>query len=215
MKTKGVFPVGLAIMALAALGTRCQNTSAPPDTIFDSDGETARDSDEDSNSSPGTGDDWASCDLTSECVLAANSCCGVCGPPTIGDVDGVNEEKLDEHFAVVCKDPSPLCPGCPSAPNPELVATCGEGECAAVDLGDEALTACDLSTDCVIRTPQCCECGADTSAYALIALRADQVDSLRQLVCDPDAICATCAPIYPENAQAICDDDGHCAVVVE
>ena len=57
-----------------------------------------------------------------DCVVQQNSCCGACGAPTIKQVDAVNQGKTAEHQKAVCSDPNPVCPGCASAPNPDLLA---------------------------------------------------------------------------------------------
>ena len=157
------------------------------------------------------GPDWAACLVPSDCVIVANSCCGVCGMPTLADMDAANKNFLEEHYDAVCDIPDPICPGCAEMPNPELVATCEEGRCLAVDLGAEDLTLCTSNDDCVIRTPVCCECGADMSPMSLVAIRNDGRSALEDLVCDPDFGCTECAPTYPDNVEAICDDDNHCA----
>lgn len=157
--------------------------------------------------------DWAACSVPSDCVLRANNCCGACGAPTINDLDGVNKNKIKEHFSAVCDDPSPICPGCPFISNPELLATCDEsGQCRAVDIGAEDIAACNDHEDCIVRTPACCECGADMGMLSLVAIRADARDELEQIVCDPNQGCAECIPVYPETVIAFCDEDKHCAL---
>jgi len=149
-------------------------------------------------------------------VLAANDCCGPCGAPQLGDVDAVNEDMLEEHFDEVCPDPNAEpCPDCPSAPNPFLVATCDGAHCQAVDLKQDPITECVENTDCRLRTADCCECGGNTDPWALIAIAVDAEGAYSELVCDPDAGCPECAPVYPEEASAHCDETGHCAVLIE
>ena len=154
---------------------------------------------------------WGGCDVSSDCTLAANTCCGVCGMPTASDVDGVNASRLDQHYDEVCPIPQP-CPDCPSALNPELVATCESGVCAVLDIHTADLSACTSADECVVRVPDCCECGADTSSYRLIAMRADRVGAYTARVCDPGTGCLACEPIYPAEATAICGTDGRCQV---
>ena len=161
----------------------------------------------------GEGPDWAACRASSDCVIVSNGCCDTCGMPTLADVDGVNKSFLGEHYDDVCPDPVP-CPRCATMPNPELIATCREGFCLAMDAGADELTACTSSEECVIRTPECCECGADMTPGALIAIRSDSRRELEELVCDPDSDCPACAPVYPDNVEAVCDDDSHCTALI-
>lgn len=156
---------------------------------------------------------WADCTMPSECVLRANSCCGVCGAPTIGDVDAVNSDRTTEHFNEVCPMPE-TCPDCPSALNPELIATCRAGRCAPIDVGDHGVTGCTSDLECVVRVPDCCPCGADTSPWNLIALRADELAAYEALVCDPAMACLECEPAYPADVSAVCGADGHCELLM-
>ena len=155
----------------------------------------------------GPGPDWAACRVPSDCVIVSNGCCDTCGMPTLADVDAVNKSFLAEHYDAVCGVPNPMCPECVTMLNPELIATCRDGFCLALDVGADEITACTSSEDCVIRTPECCECGADMTLGVLIAIRSDSRSDLEELVCDPDVDCAMCAPVYPDNVEAVCDDD--------
>ena len=162
----------------------------------------------------GPAPDWASCRVPSDCVIVSNGCCDTCGMPMLDDVDAVNKNFLGEHFDDVCGVPDPICPGCITMLNPELIATCREGFCLAMDVGAEDISECTSIEDCVIRTPECCECGADMTPGVLIAIRSDSRRDLEELVCDPDFDCPMCAPVYPDNVEAICDDDSHCTALI-
>lgn len=157
---------------------------------------------------PGPPPDWAACDANSQCVLAAASCCGVCGEPTLADVDGVHRDRLDAHFDAVCPDPVP-CPKCATTNNPDLFATCRAGSCVALDLTTEAASACAADSDCRVRTTGCCECGGSTAEADLIAVAITAEQDYASLVCDPSTSCPACQPIYPDDIEAWCDD-GHC-----
>ena len=153
---------------------------------------------------------WQACDLNSDCVLTPASCCAVCGAPRLGDVDAVNRERLDQHFADVCPNPGP-CPKCGVATNPELLATCDDSACRALDIREQEASACSTNADCRLRVTGCCECGGSTASSDLIAIRSDAESAYRALVCDPEQACAECAPVYPTDVEAYCATDGHCA----
>ncbi|MFO0555712.1 MAG: hypothetical protein U0271_45470 [Polyangiaceae bacterium] len=155
--------------------------------------------------------DWASCTLTSQCVLRANTCCGTCGEPTLADVDAVNSDKVDAHQQEVCPNPVP-CPDCISLVNPDLLATCTEGTCTAIDVRKDAVSACTADTDCRLRTQGCCECGGSTAEEDLIAVRVDAASDFAALACDPEVGCPACEPMYPTSVEAFCADDGHCDI---
>jgi len=168
--------------------------------------------DGDADGGDGDGDgDWAACSVPTDCVLAFNTCCGTCDVPTLEDFDAINASRSDDHFAEICPDQDPICPGCAAAPNPWLGATCTAGTCEGFDLEEDPLNTCTADTDCRLRAPGCCECGAPTDVWSIIALPDDAFEAYRDLVCEPDQACDLCAPTYPDELSAVCDD-GHCAV---
>lgn len=166
------------------------------------------------NTTGGTGGtqsrDWSGCELNSDCVLAAASCCAVCGEPALGDVDAVNRARLDAHSEAVCPNPVP-CPKCAEATNADLHATCNDGVCLALDIRDEEASACSSDDDCKLRVTGCCESGGSTAAWDLIAIARAGEPAYQALVCDPEQACDECAPIYPTDMEAYCATDGHCA----
>ncbi len=169
----------------------------------------------DAGPADGGGDDAfdAPCAEPSDCTLAANTCCGVCGRPSLGDMDAIAAAKEEAHRRAVCPDPDPICPGCAAMPNPNLGATCDreEGRCTAFDIEQHEVSACTRDEDCIVRVPDCCACGADTSAFNLVALRADRVADYLAMVCDTGMTCLECEPVYPPNVEAFCDRaSGHC-----
>lgn len=169
----------------------------------------------DAGPGPGLYDD---CTVTSECTLTASSCCGVCGQPTIGDVAAVNTRRTDAYYLdVACpsaRDEPPICPGCAGQPNPALVATCDmrgfRPACAVVDLSTPEYASCTRDRDCVLAAPQCCACG-EIDAFQTVAVRRDA--DLSAVLCDSDAACPPCVPIFDERASARCDA-GLCVVDV-
>lgn len=189
-----------------------------PDPHADPDATDISTDDADVSEDPGEEEtvvDFTVCTVPSECVFAIIDCCGPCGEPSLSDYDAINAEYLDEHHAVVCTDPDPICPGCAVMPNPELITTCdATGHCLGLDTGAEDLSLCTVDEDCRIRARDCCECGASMSYDNLIAIRTDAEAEYSDLVCDPDTGCFECAPEYPGDVQAVCDDDGHCTAWV-
>lgn len=157
--------------------------------------------------------DPRACSQPSDCVVTANTCCGECGQATLDGSTAVNEDALATYRDSLCDD-DPICPACPSAPNPELVATCEADRCEVVDLGMDALTECTSSDQCRVRTVDCCECGGATDPGSLIAIRADREGDYAALVCDLGTGCPECAPVYPSDVSAVCDA-GRCTLVYE
>jgi hypothetical protein len=166
------------------------------------------------SASTGAGTDpaFAACSTQGSCVLAANTCCGVCGMPTLDDVDPVNTAELDAHRAAVCPDPTGPCPACASEPNPNLFAYCdlGAGSCAEGDLSRSPFAECSGPDDCTLRLSlECCECGASGEWVAVAAAKQQELEGL---LCAPDVACAKCEPVPPADVTAACVQ-GYCAVV--
>ena len=155
------------------------------------------------------------CREPSECVLAISDCCGPCGRPSLADYDAIHVSEQEAHRMMVCTDPDPICPGCAAMPNPNLGATCARdtGRCEGFDLERHDVSVCRRDDDCIVRVPDCCACGADTSPYRLVALNRTKVGDFTAMVCDSTAVCAACEPTYPANVEAYCDDaSGRCRV---
>jgi hypothetical protein len=155
--------------------------------------------------------DLQACDGNEQCVVVPESCCGTCGAATPGDAIGVNVTQAGAYRALACEGHAG-CPACYVDQDPTLVGTCAAGRCAVVDLEEHAVTACAADEDCRLRTRDCCECGGDATVTGLIAIRADAEAAYVALVCNADTACAECAPIYPDEASAVCTSAGHCAV---
>jgi hypothetical protein len=152
-----------------------------------------------------------------ECVLAYDTCCGTCGDATLDDLAAINEDQRAAYQDALCGDPPPPCPGCAGNIPSELFAYCDAGTCRAADARDHALSACTESSECTLRWGlDCCEgCGggAQPPYFGLVALSLAGAAELPGLVCGSDDIgCPECEPIYPPDADAVCDR-GHCTVI--
>jgi len=173
--------------------------------------------------------DWSLCMATSECVVAAATCCGVCGAPTLVDVTGVNQSQRSVQSDEACGDPPPPCPECPSMNNPNLIATCqdvgfpGGDMCVVEDLTESALAECETDEECVLRSPTCCPSCDNLGPTGYVAINAANESGLQALLCDetPPA-CDDCVPFFPAGIRAICrpadgsgSDTRHCGVEFE
>lgn len=152
----------------------------------------------------GGGPSPTACTRNDDCIVIPESCCGSCGAPTRTDARAANRN----HVPVDPKCAMTGCPACYQEPDPTLLATCDHGDCRIVDLRLDPSTACKQDGECRLRSPDCCECGGRTSP--LVAISSEPLYSA--LVCD-DRACPECAPIYPTNWVATCDN-GHCATAV-
>lgn len=156
------------------------------------------------------GSPLAACEVNSDCIVVAESCCGSCGAPARGDAVAISRSRAAEHARDACKG-NVGCPACaPLFIDPTLVATCQAGVCELVDLRSHAASACERDQDCRLRTPDCCECGGDTSLGRLLGISTSSERDYAELVCDPDQACPECAPIYPPEVTVECSASGRC-----
>jgi hypothetical protein len=189
------------------------DTDTDSDGDVDGDADGDADADADSDTDADAYPDWSACAVTSDCQLRSSGCCAPCGMPELEDMDGVNEGHVDEHFAEVCPEMPPGgCPRCPNELNPWLFSPCLESVCTAVDIRRLEVTACAHDDECRLRARDCCECGADTSEYNLVAINAARSADFTGIACDPETECAGCMPDYPDTVEAFCTEEGHCAI---
>jgi hypothetical protein len=159
--------------------------------------------------------EWFECTVNSDCVVLPASCCGRCGAPARGDALAIQEESAQAYASRVCSN-NQGCPACaPLFIDPTLVATCRSGRCELVDLAEHPASQCAQADDCKLRTPDCCECGGDTSPGRLIGIAASAEREYARLVCDPDQACPECAPVYPSEVTVECNADGVCEAADE
>ena len=148
------------------------------------------------------------CAAAGDCVVTANTCCGVCGRPTLADVTAIPRDQRAAYRDSLCEDGA-ICPDCASMPNPHLVPTCEAGVCGVADLEADPMTACTADDDCRLRTQDCCECGGDLGT--LVAIRTDAEGDYVAIACGEDVGCPECAPTYPADVTATCEA-GRCTV---
>lgn len=155
---------------------------------------------------------FGACEHSYECVLRVPGCCGVCGQPTLADVEPINDAMSADFFEATCDEEEPICPDCAEMANPNLFAFCEAGQCAEADVMTEAWNQCQINEDCVLRVgTDCCESCTLGSYDDLIAVPVGS-SGLGERVCDDEpAPCPPCAPTYPAEAAAICDN-GACRV---
>ena len=204
--------LSLALGLLIGCGGKTADGTTTDDAATDSSasGDTSATSDT-SILPDGGGGDFTKCPEPGTCVLAAKSCCGVCGAPTLKDVAAVHESQVAAYSKAICPMPEP-CPDCPSALEPNLQAFCRSGRCAAVDIRTDDLSSCAKDDDCLMRYEACCECGA-SGDFNIIALNAMKAVDYSRERCKPSTGCPECAPAYPATLRAVCDAaTKHCVV---
>lgn len=159
--------------------------------------------------------DWDTCGVPGDCTLAAKGCCAPCGMPGIGDMDAVNQSKIDEHQKDVCGEEPPICPACATMTNPDLLAACalGQGKCVALEVSKSSFAECSKDDDCMLRAATCCGCGPYDKEQLLALNKTRNAAYMSELGCDL-VDCAPCdKPELPPGVKAVCDPQTkHCRV---
>lgn len=164
---------------------------------------------------PGGTPNYDACEVASDCVLAANGCCGVCDGPSVSGHDFRAFNKAHFQEASACPNADVACGACPT-PEGELtykyfVPNCVNNECVVEDIRKSDVTACNSADDCVLRSGTgCCEsCGG---VNEFVSVRND--GSLEELVCGTvQPPCDPCVSTPPSDARPHCNEDGHCSIV--
>ncbi len=154
--------------------------------------------------------DFFACEANSDCIVVPESCCGTCGAPTRGDAVAINAASVADRWERECSG-SMGCPTCaPLFIDPTLVATCRDQRCTLIDLRRDEISTCTQDLDCRLRTPDCCECGGDTSLGRLLGIAISAEPDYASLVCDPGQACDDCLPVYPDEVTVACSANGRC-----
>ncbi len=153
---------------------------------------------------------WAACQQPGECVVSPASCCGSCGAPTPGDMDGVNKSKLGDHSSDVCPGVQG-CPACFAETSQDLLGVCRASTCQAIEVSKDAISACDSDADCVLRAG-CCNCQGSPQKSAYAAVSKAGLAEYQANVCSSDGDCGCPAPSAPKF-KAVCGATKHCEVV--
>jgi len=208
-----VFVAAMLFGATSIIGVACGGTAVVDGSAGGAGGTTTTNTTTDTTTTTTTG--FADCDGPGQCTLTWTGCCEGCGIPELDDVVPVALAQLEAFRDQQCPVPE-ACPACASCLNGNLFAYCDEGTCRSADLRDHPFSECSAASDCTRRAgTNCCEsCGnISVECGGLVAINAQFQDDLASLVCEDDSACPPCAPIYPDEAFADCDD-GRCTLVI-
>lgn len=163
---------------------------------------------------PPQGEEFTRCQISRECVVTKNTCCGVCGEPSLEDLQGVHAQRvqdLDEHL---CGDPRPACPECvmmPPAGN--LLALCLRSNCVVVDqYTDFTFDRCGGRVDeCEVAANTCCPpCDQGFTRHNATAVSDDAALELRRTLCE-GTTCEPCnRPRPAAEVEAYCNENRRC-----
>lgn len=153
---------------------------------------------------------WAACTAPGQCVVAPASCCGSCGAPTPGDMEGVNQSKLSEHATGACPG-GQGCPACFMETSKDLLGVCRASTCQAIEVSKDAISACGVDADCVVRAG-CCDCQLSTEKSAYTAVSKAGLAEYTANACGAGVDCGCPSPSVPKF-KAVCGATKHCEVV--
>jgi len=204
------------LLALAVGGCHQSSSLAPPDGDGGSlrDGSTEPDAMRPPDASVIT-PDWAFCEMSEECIIRPESCCGQCGVATPDDMIGVNASFRSVYRdEVACAGDSIGCPECAAPRDPNLYAVCESNRCEARDLRRADLgQGCSEDSDCILVSPTCCGGCGELGREQLISILSDNSAALRdELDCSPDIDCPPCVGEPVTNLRAICSYANVCIV---
>ena len=148
----------------------------------------------------------SACETTPDCTID-HGCCGFCGTASVDQLIAVNVNYASYNSTECGLVDCEYC-----EPPPELAqfgARCDSGTCEVYDVRNSDLSACETDADCRLRLGLgCCE-GCSGDEWVAVSTS----DDVQQELCggEPQP-CPACATPQPEDLQAICGADGHCAV---
>ena len=145
-------------------------------------------------------DDGDVCVDDSDCTFANDGCCAPCEPVDIRQLIALNVAHAPQ--AGRCKFPTP-CGLCMFVPENEQTRKyfkpkCQNAHCTLIDLRETPLTACEKTSDCMLRdgTGCCPEC--DGAGWVAVNKSADFCGGKPTPPCDP------CISLPPKEWDAVC-----------
>jgi hypothetical protein len=207
--TPGATDGGLTDGAASLDGTTGDGSS-PVDGSIVNDGGAGRDG-KAPPEPPGGGPETA-CSTNDECSLVTASCCGYCSSPKTTDFIALVASRSQAWLARRCMG-DVACPGCvymPALGDGSIVPACRAGQCQALDVRTDSLSACTSDSDCFVRAKTCCECGSRWADDNLVAVT--DRSAYAELVCTTNTTCSPCSPTYPEDVRTVCQAN-HCRLI--
>ncbi len=146
------------------------------------------------------------CADATECTLINDDVCCGCGDEIVIHRDAVPDFLSGRGM---CEELP--CPPCEAPGFNPRVPTCDDtNRCVPFDITRSEYAVCETDADCRVRTKECCECGGSTDLPFLVAV-SRRGPSFEELVCPEGLGCLDCAPAYPDEVRARCDE-GFCAL---
>lgn len=149
---------------------------------------------------PNIQDDWDSCVADSDCTLVNQQCCAPCEPVTVEDVVAINDAHAPQRGA--CKFPTSCAPCMPVPDNAQtrkyFEPKCRNAHCTLIDIRETPLTACERTSDCMLRAGAGCCPECDGAGWIAVSKSADFCSGKPTPPCDP------CVSAPPKEWDAVC-----------
>lgn len=199
----------LSLLFCVLFACTSSHSSERTDTGADTSADGGFDATPDSTVDGGPITGWNVCNVSDDCILQERACCDSCVELSLDQVDAINSRSSTDHRNAYCMEPNPICPGCAPHPNPNLLARCEAAQCVGRDVRSSPASECTTDTDCVIRLPDCCACGAGDYPN-LVAVNPARGADIEALFCEAGGCALDCEPTAFPQYEAYCHSDGHC-----
>jgi hypothetical protein len=190
----------LGMMVVAA----CQSTSSS--TTTDGGASDASGSSLDA-SGPSVAEATA-CSGDGQCVLVQTGCCGCCAI----DYAAINRDAGRYPEPPCNRAPPPCPPPPPDNVAPQVEPFCVAGQCTPVDIRGDAISACAVDDDCMLRLPDCCGCGQG-APYQAIAIAKSKEAEYKTKICSGTESCGACTATFSEYRVACNQSTKHCQAI--
>jgi len=150
---------------------------------------------------PNVRDDWDECAKDSDCTSVSTSCCGECEPVAIEGLVAINFAHQTQYRDTNCPVAPPCVPCMPVRENERsekyFKPACRNAHCTLIDIRETPLTACEKTSDCVLRDGASCCSECDGSDWVAVNKNAD--------FCGGEMVaCRHCITPLPQEWAAVC-----------
>jgi hypothetical protein len=143
--------------------------------------------------------DWDACTDDSDCFVGGQRCCGACEPLEANQVVTINIAYKERYGP--CPEPTSCSPCLPVAENEQslkyLKPKCQNAHCTVIDIRETSLTACEKTSDCILRDGAGCCAECDGTGWVAVNKNADLCGSV------PKA-CDDCISPVPREWDVVC-----------
>lgn len=150
---------------------------------------------------PNVSDDWDKCASDDDCTFVSPNCCGECEPVAIERLTAINGAHQTAYEKAHCLFTLPCAPCEPVIENMQsekyFKPACRNAHCTVIDIRETALTACEKTSDCMLRDGADCCAQCDGTGWVAVNQNAD-------LCGGAPTPCDDCASQPPSEWDVVC-----------